>query len=85
MQLNDNQIKLLIERQRVYSKLDTIYNLLDELEDATLGLVGDTKDALTEKLLDKVSDLAGEYRTELLPLVSKYAAETAKIIQTIEP
>jgi len=85
MQLNDNQIKFIIERQKVYAKLDAIYSLLDELEDATLGLIGDTKDGQTEKLLDKVSDLAGEYRTELLPLVSKYAADTAKIIQTIEP
>ncbi len=85
MQLNDNQIKFLIERQKVYAKLDTIYNLLDELEDATLGLAGDTRNGQTERLLDRVSDLAGKYRTELLPLVSKYAADTAKIIQTIEP
>ena len=85
MQLNDNQIKFIIERQKVYAKLDAIYSLLDELEDATLGLIGDTKDALTEKLLDKVGDLAGSYRIDMLPLVSKYAADTAKIIQTIEP
>ena len=43
------------------------------------------KDALTEKLLDKVGDMAGSYRIDMLPLVSKYAADTAKIIQTIEP
>lgn len=85
MQLNDNQIKLLIERQKVYSKLETIYNLLDELEDATLGLAGDAKGERIEILLGSIGDKAGEYRYELLPLISKYANDAAKIIQSIEP
>ena len=85
MKLTEKQIKCLIERQEVYSKLKKLDELVGDVHELAADVAGNPENGVDDfKKLDRMEKMMRRYVEEVSSIVDRYQWRTPKIVAQIK-